>query len=360
MDYFKSYSGHPLLTFGLYDAFITTFIRAELFDFNARLYSAKTTSASRTMLCHQLNLPFGSNSAGCRTPLPNSLTKEDQYPFNASESVENLIMDILTPSAIREAARRERGVNSRIQPKRIIPATVPAPTQMVENVSMNPMEDSVIRAVPEPMSAKSYTTDRYKNPFFFETAFTGCNSPVTRVVSETELKNTFCTLPRKAATVPIGPMSTPPRYAYENPNLELSASDMIYHPKYSRILKSSGIAASGSQTPNCSSFCNYSSNSDSFGYSDASFHRNLPSRSHSSVNLSDAVRDRSPYVPSVGTFLRRNPQGIAAEYARSPSKSARRTLDYYYGADACVPGNLCFLFVCLINVWLVNALSDCM
>ncbi|ODN00091.1 DEP domain-containing protein 1B [Orchesella cincta] len=329
-DYFTSYNGCPLLTYELYDAFITTFIRAELFDFNARLYSCKTTSTSRSRLCHQLNLPY-STTVGNRTPIPNNLATEDQYPFNASESVENLIMDILTPAAIREAARRGRGITSKIQPKRILPVSAPA-----LEVSMNPMEDSVLKSVPEPMSAKSYNADRYRNPFFFETAFTGVNSPVTRVVSETELKSTFCTLPRKGSTVQVGPMSTPPRYVYENPGLDLSASDMIYHPKYSRILKSTDIV-NVSPTPNYS-FYNYSNQSDSFGSSDASFHRSLPQRSHSSANLSDAYRDRSPYIPGAGRMLGRNPQGIAAEYAKSPSKSARRTLDYYYGADACVPG----------------------
>ncbi|CAL8088665.1 unnamed protein product [Orchesella dallaii] len=317
-DYFTSYNGCPLLTYELYDAFITTFIRAELFDFNARLYSSKTTSASRSRLCHQLNLPYTA-SVGNRTPLPNNLTTEEQYPFNASESVENLIMDILTPAAIREAARRGRGVTSKIQPKRIIPVAAPA-----LEVSMNPMEDSVLKSVPEPMSAKSYNTDRYRNPFFFETAFTGVNSPVTRVVSETELKSTFCTLPRKGATVQVGPMSTPPRYVYENPSLELSASDMIYHPKYSRILKSTDMV-NASPTPNYS-FYNYSNQSDSFGSSDASFHRSLPQRSHSSANLSDAYRDRSPYVPGVGRIVGRNPQGLMTPEGKRMAVASFRLL----------------------------------
>lgn len=344
-DYFGSaFSRRPLLTFELYDAFITTFIRAELFDFNARLYSSKTTSASRSRLCHQLNLPF-TTAAGSRTPQASSIVSEEQYPFNASDSVENLIMDILTPSALRDVARRGRGIASRIQPKRIIPISVPQPQQSGEqNVSLNPMEDSVLKAVPQPMSARSFNVDKYRNPFFFETAFTGGESPVTRVVSETELKSTFCTLPRKPHNVPVGPMTTPPRFVYENPNLELSASDMIYHPKYTRVLKSGMVC--GNQTPTNHSFYNYSNPSESFGSSDNSFHRNLPNRSHSSVNLSDATRDRSPYVPGMSRFVGRNPQGIAAEYAKSPSKSARRTLDYYYGADACVPGKLlCFVFL---------------
>lgn len=340
-DYFASFSSQPLLTFELYDAFITTFIRAELFDFNARLYSSKTTSASRSRLCHQLNLPFSSGNIN-GTPQPSNVATEEQYPFNASDSVENLIMDILTPSTLRDAARRGRAIASRIQPKRLI--QIPPKPQM-ESVSMNPMEDSILRAVPQPMSAKSFNADKYRNPFFYETAFTGGESPVTRVVSETELKSTFCTLPRKGQTVQVGPMTTPPRFVYENPNLELSASDMIHHPKYSRILKSD--IGCGNQTPTRNhSFYNYSNSnpSDSFGSSDSSFHRTLPNRSHSSVNLSDATRDRSPYVPGISRFLGRNPQGIAAEYAKSPSKSARRTLDYYYGADACVPGKLPFVF----------------
>ena len=87
----------PLLTVGLYDAFVTSFIHAELFDFNTRLYAGKSNSnaqaptpakySNNTRQFHRWNT-FGT---------PATIFQEEQYPFNASESIENLLLDILTP-----------------------------------------------------------------------------------------------------------------------------------------------------------------------------------------------------------------------------------------------------------------------
>ncbi len=326
-DYFASYKENPLLTHELHDAFITTFIRAELLDFNTRLYSAKTGGGRS----HKLPAP------GFHT--------EEQYPFNASESVENLILEILTPA--NGNGRASHYNHKRIKPKRIF------------------MDDNELdrdsSSVPQPMPSQSYSLSRYAaarftpaNPFFYETAFTTEKSPITRVVSKTELKSSFGTLPLRARSG----TNLDSRFAYENPMLQLSPSDMINHPKYSRILEAEDLANKGELSSY--SFLEYegslnqnpqprhSPTSRSIRTFDGNFGLDEfqgPSRCKSAADLSDGCRDRSPYVPAYGRAAAMSSRGgLAAQYANSPSRTVRKTLDFYYGADACVPGNPDFLF----------------
>jgi hypothetical protein len=151
-DYFASYKRIPS-DHRLHDAFITAFIRAELLNFNTRLYGARTGGSSS--LTHLAGFPHGK-----------------QYPFNASESVENLILEILTPANGRASHYNHK----RIKPKRIF------------------MDDNEARSdssIPQPMPSQSYSLSRYAAArftppirFFYERLPSRRKKPITRVVKK--------------------------------------------------------------------------------------------------------------------------------------------------------------------------------
>jgi len=384
VDFYKSYKGVPLLTKELYDVFITAFIKAELFDFNCRLYSTKTNpgnSANVTPLVSSFmpqNKKFSSKRPTSMLTVPTYQNKglnyaQEPYPYNASESVENLVMEILTPTVA--SGRKSRCRVKRLEPTQLFGTRPRSPKasntfncrtsrEDIQSSSSSLTSDFRSTTLPLPMSPKNYNVSKYQNPVFFETAFTGIESPITRVVSHTELK---CTLPRAAKNygnsirVSPGAMSSPADYAYVNPVLELSASDMINHPKYSDVVKT-GEIIDDDESPTTFSFIDYSAQSflnsssssgcssmNQSGCEDMSlgFSRRKPNRSASAANLSDDVVDRSPYAPWKEKPSKRlvGAHTLATQYANSPSKSARRTLEFYYGADACIPGNCRFVFV---------------
>ena len=371
-DYFVQYQKDcPLLTYDLYDAFITCFIRAELFDFNSRLYSAKISNASRSRV-FQVQQSELSTTTTAKSPM---FRMEDQYPFNASESVENLILDILTPSATYPHPRKrfipqnQMGFN----PRKTLFADAPAEKYQSTSLprpSASANDSITSIPVPKPMAPKNYELVRYTMPLYYETAFTGGETPITRVLSHTELKasmdertNSQSRIrPPAASANAILDGNT---YAYENPTLELSASDMINHPKYSHIAEACILRSN--QTPS-SSFWNENSASSrntsvngltSNSLIDDKFMGSRPSRAMSAGNLMDATTKSRPANVTVTVNGQRMPwtpgQSLAAHYAMSPSKSVRRMLEFYYGADACVPGNLslCCLPSCLFMGYFV-------
>lgn len=378
VDYFNKYCFNgtgPLLSFGLYDAFITSFIQAELLDFNTRLYSAKNANNTKTAF-QKVPTPMVDGGIGIHSrqfkrwaSIPSSKFNDEQYPFNASESVENLLFDILTPQT-KSLRQRKFGIG---QPKRIFPETH--------------LNSSINESIPEPMPVKPYNISRYTssianstNPscYYYETAFTGNVSPLTRVISKTELQSSFgnslplqnpaCSFSKSNLTG-IGP-SFDQTYAYENPTLDLSGRELIYHPKYSKLVNSSiGLLATNSSELSSESnstsysFCQYS-NGNSWETSkvqapdqtklevrsptpsfpaarimNSSLNNGTrlygKTRSFSAIDLSDSYRDRNPFVTN------RNASSFDFDFddlSTGKQDTARRTLDFYYGRDACVPG----------------------
>ncbi|CAG7833468.1 unnamed protein product [Allacma fusca] len=352
-DYFLQFQNKtPLLTYALYDAFITCFIRAELFDFNSRLYSAKMANASRSRLFQQPQ-PTLMKTVSFATQSP-MFKMEDQYPFNASESVEDLILDILTPSTQRN--RKWKPDSMGLNPRKNLFSSNKNACDLASNdkslreVNHSFMNDSIFSAVPRPMSTNNYDVNRYTLPLYYETAFTGNETPITRVVSRTELKASLGKKSNSALKVRVPAASADAildgnAYAYENPNLELSGSDLINHPKYSKILQSAELEQIGS--PNvASSFWNYASSSAERvktrstksssppvnGHASSSLLDDKfigkPLRAYSAVNLTDAskMRDRQLLSSTLPVPGHKSPSpwtparnSLAVYYANSPS-----------------------------------------
>jgi len=364
-DYFNTFKENaPLLTFELHDAFITTFIRAALFNGSnppKKPYDATSKTAR-----------FGPR-----------LVQEEKYPFNASDSTENLLLDMFTPSPKKDnKLQAHRLITKReIKPRRIL-GLIPMNSPLIENENYEPMEE------------KSYDINKYKKitttahvhateePVFLETAFTTERSPKTRVISKAEIECSLGAL-RKPSTLNLGGGGSSD-FAYENPHLELSPGDLVNHPKYS-TLRATALITHSKVSSNASFEATLKgppeTDSVQEGKPETELtrpfdpqpplnskpplpYRQRPYRSHSAFNLSDANQDRSiGYFPPLPPRSRGSidllgdqgfPQFLLSKYANSPSRSARNTMKILSGTKLRMSKLVSFEYT---NFWKFNLIS---
>lgn len=333
-DYFNAFKEEsPLLTFELHDAFVTIFIRAQFtLNGNVKARMPTLTKRSRSMRYNEF--------------------VEEQYPFSASDSTENLLLDMFTPSPGMHKC--ENHFKESLFPRRIFGTLQSSVLEADrQDYDFKPMPDIHI----------SYHINRYtsqtalpvstkpEEPVFLETAFTSDRSPITRIISTSEIESSLGAL-RKPSMQRLQPhaksaSSVSQQFAYENPVLQLSPADLINHPKYSKLLKATELNCISGKWSNASFEASLKTapaeSINSYKFDECDLGRVgqeglcRPYRSKSAANLSDLNRDRCGFVQpqvrsmnSLGCGVR---QSISSQYATSPSKSAQQTMLLFSGKE---------------------------